>query len=445
MSQDSDWDELIDRHLRGELSEPEMERLAEILDSDASARKKLVQHALWDTQLTEVVRNFSGEGGLPPNFRNTAARFVRNRHASAFTFVRSMAAVTVILVGALAASLFFQRPVSEPQIARIVGVSGSLIWTGNGGQINREVTVGTRLPGGTIEGSAPDSWFQLEFNDGSTLMITGNSMVTFSDSGQKELRLKEGNFSARVVPQPAGKPMLIHTESALLEVLGTQFRVETGVSSTTLSVIEGKVRVKRLSDGTAVDVEAKYSLVAAPDTDMAPLREPDSVFQWKSQLDLGSEGTYGKWSPRSNTQVATLRAIPFVPKENQAITLGMLGLSVRAPDSSAVIVLPGSRFIVRGKITSAANVYFGIQMANTGGEFAGKFLAKKPRSDFQDGSEFEAVIHLNEFGIDPSVRDLRDKLPDKPDGLALTGAWSFTIAPPCSNLEITGVELIPPP
>ena len=34
MSDASDWEELIDRHLHGELSEAEKERLAERLDSD---------------------------------------------------------------------------------------------------------------------------------------------------------------------------------------------------------------------------------------------------------------------------------------------------------------------------------------------------------------------------------------------------------------------------
>ena len=58
-----------------------------------------------------------------------------------------------------------------------------------------------------------------------------------------------GSFSARVLPQPAGNPMLIHTPSAVLEVLGTQFDVEAESKSTMLLVREGKVQVRRVGDG----------------------------------------------------------------------------------------------------------------------------------------------------------------------------------------------------
>ncbi len=376
-----------------------------------------------------------------PFFAGPAAT-IRKR-ARAFTFVRALAGFAAIIVVALVASLFFRRLGAEPRIARIVGVSGSLIWTGNSGQIDRELRIGTSLSGGTIEGLAPDSWFELEFNDRSTVMISGNSVLTFSDAGQKQLRLKEGSFSARVVPQPAGNPMQVHTPSALLEVVGTRFSVETGISSTTLNVLEGKVRVRRLSDGSTVDVQARHRVIAAPDRDMAPVREPESVSRWKSQLRLGPDGTYGKWSPETRAHAAALRAIPFVPKENRSITLDLLGLAVHAANCSPVMVQPGSRFIVRGRLSSAAKVYFGIQMAHPGGEFAGKFLAGKPAAEFRDQSDFEAVFQLPEFHLDPCVRDQRDKLPDRPEGLAVTGVWSFTHPSGSTNLEITEVELIP--
>ena len=77
------------------------------------------------------------------------------------------------------------------------------------------------MPGGTIEGVVPVSWFELQFNDELTVMILGTSMLTFADADQKVLRLKEGSLSANVEPQPAGKPMLIHSHTALLQVLGT--------------------------------------------------------------------------------------------------------------------------------------------------------------------------------------------------------------------------------
>ena len=61
--------------------------------------------------------------------------------------------------------------------------------------------------------------------------------------------MPELNYDIAMKPQPAGKPMLIYTRSAMLEVLGTQFDIDAELQATTLNVSEGTVRVKRLSDG----------------------------------------------------------------------------------------------------------------------------------------------------------------------------------------------------
>ncbi len=41
-----------------------------------------------------------------------------------------------------------------------------------------------------------------------------------------------------------------------------------------LNVSEGKVRVKRLSDGSTVDVSAKHRVIAAADREMLPVPAP---------------------------------------------------------------------------------------------------------------------------------------------------------------------------
>lgn len=44
-----------------------------------------------------------------------------------------------------------------------------------------------------------------------------------------------------------------------------------------LNVSEGKVRVKRLSDGSTVDVPAKHRVIAAADREMLPAPAPDAA------------------------------------------------------------------------------------------------------------------------------------------------------------------------
>ena len=55
MNDKNDWEELIDRHLRGELEESEKERLTELLDTNAAARQGFVEQVQWDTEFAEAL------------------------------------------------------------------------------------------------------------------------------------------------------------------------------------------------------------------------------------------------------------------------------------------------------------------------------------------------------------------------------------------------------
>ena len=459
---DLNLEELIDRHLRGELDAAEQERLTELIDTSATARQDFVEQAQWDTRFADALRE-SRQSPRDADLLTADRAKADGPWASKPTFLRLILAAAAVVIVSLSSSLIYQlsypqgrvpgnniaaqRAVSDESIARITGLSGSLIWTGDRGQIVRDVKIGTELAGGTIEGMAPDSWFELQFNDGSTVMISGTSMLTFADLGQKRLRLREGRLSANVTPQRVGKPMLIHTRSAVLEVLGTQFDVEANLASTMLNVSEGKVRLRRLSDGSEVDVPAKHHVTTDTDDDLLSVLVPDSVHEWKSQLHLKPRN-YGKWQPATKQQPASLKAIPLIPPSAPHVTLYLAGLSIHRSDGSPVVVLPRSKFVVRGRLRSKARVHFGIRVMYPNGEFAGMFrgdLHEKQRLAAVDGDgRFEEVYDLQHFTIDPAVYDRRDELAASPDGLILDGVWAFTYIGGPSGLEITEVELIPP-
>ena len=461
MNDKSNWEELFDRHLRGELDEAEKERLAELLDSNAAARQEFVEHAQWDTEISEALRESRHSLGDVDGL--ATRRSASNGEGAKTRFLRMMLAVSATVIIALSAGLIYQMAqsksrsgetdniaeqprASDPSIAKITGLSGSLIWTGDRGQIVRDVKVGTELAGGTIEGMAPDSWFELQFNDGSTVMISGTSMLTFADLGQKELRLREGIFSANVVPQPNGKPMLIHTPSTLLKILGTQFDVEASMASTVLNVTEGKVRMKRLSDGREVDVPAKHRVIAEGGGDLTPQPVPDSVNHWKSQLQL-RPGGYGKWLPATQQRAAAQKAIPLVPPDNPSVTLYLLGIPVSRSDGSPVVLRSDSQFVVRGRLNKPAKVHFGIAVSDVNGEFAGKFRGdlehQQPISEPNEGGQFEVVYRIGDFTLDPCVRDRKEDLAIRPDDLILNGVWAFTHTGAPAGLEVSEVELLP--
>ena len=262
-----DWEFVIGRHLDGVATAEEVMALSAKLESDEHARLLYLRLAGIHAELATGALSEPAGGETEDQLRDLVVQLessvkrrkdldgVSDQRWPKSTLQRLLAVaagvITVLSVGLVyqlsypgqgireASNIVTHLPITDVPIATITGLSGSLIWTGDRGQIVRDIKVGRELAGGTIEGVAPDSWFELQFNDGSTVMISGTSMLTFADTGQKQLRLREGTFSANVVPQPNGKPMLIHTPSTLLEVLGTQFDVEANMASTVLNVNEG--------------------------------------------------------------------------------------------------------------------------------------------------------------------------------------------------------------
>ena len=274
----SDLEKRIGAWLDGRISEAESETLQQELRESAEARAAFDRFA----QLDAVIREVADTQSVGAISKANGSSVSISKPATTY-YVRTSLAIAAGIIIALTATLYYQRVNAGRSIARITGLNGTLTWIGDGGQIiqgagspqtptrwSNVLSKGAELPGGTIEGMAPESWFELEFHDGSTGMISGDSILTFSDQGQKELRLKQGRFSADVMPQPAGEPMLIHTPSAVLTVIGTQFEVQAGPESTLLYVSEGKVQIRRVSDGKTVAVSAGHRVVTSADSDMMP-------------------------------------------------------------------------------------------------------------------------------------------------------------------------------
>jgi len=436
--------ELLLRYLDGNLLPEEKAHVADLLRRDPEARaflREVAEQAVTIADAERVQQRRRSELGVRQDWAGNPREALTRMRELRIRFARWPWAVAAAATIALIASVYLSFSNVEPKIARITQLSGSLQWTGDGGRVFHNLLVDTKLPGGTIEGMVPGSWFELEFKDGSTVTISGNSILTFSDHGQKKLYLKEGSVSGNVKPQQAGKPMLIYTRSAMLEVLGTQFEVEAGLAATMLNVSEGKVRVKRFSDGNTVEVEARHRVVAAADREMLPEPVPDAANRWKSQLHLGPDGTYGKWLPETDTQDAKLGAIPYtVP---QGTTIYTAANMVLRGDKPPVILQPDSYLRVRGHIASRNEVYFGITVRQPEGEFAGRFHTIRPAVEFPGGRDFEVLLKLKDFRLDPSLAEMKGKLPSVPFDLVVEIIWCHTLDQQ-AGLEIFELELLPP-
>jgi len=357
-------------------------------------------------------------------------------------------AVAAALVIGLFIQFFVERKGSETPvpIAQISKLSGPLLWTGDGGQVNSSLQAGTKLSGGTIEGMGPDAWFELEFNDGSQVVIAGNSMLTISDLGQKELRLREGSFSANVMHQPEDRPMLVRTRSALFEVMGTRFSVDAELSSSTLTVNEGKVRATRLSDGSTVEVAAKHRVVAALDCELVPEKMPDSVTLWQSHLENGRKRNHGEWMPPNGEEPAHLKTVPLTlsaKDDRKQKTIHTLSMPVSSGDHPPVVLQPETKIRVRGKIASSHRIWFGMTLIRENGDFAGRFQVILPAEEFKSGEPFEVVLNLINYELDPSLAQWAESLPKAPYGLIVKSVWCHTLWDP-AGLQVSEIELMIP-
>lgn len=354
---------------------------------------------------------------------------------------KTLLAIAASIALLLGVSFLLRPDAVDREIATITGLNGAVQWTGDGGQVVRDFAAGYRLRGGTIEGLAPFSWFELQFKDGSKIAISGNSVLTFSELRQKQLHLKRGAVSARVEPQPPGRPMLIQTPSAQLEVLGTRFEVEAGLAATLIDVSEGKVRVKRLADGATIVVPAQHRAVAAADRDLTATPAPQAVNRWISHLQLGPERTLGKWLSGTDGGSPTLGAVPYTTQHG--FTIYTMGFGVSQCQGPKVMLMPGSSLRFRGRLAASHPIWFGVSVRHLNGDFAGRFQIMLPATNYSPGKEFTVTLPLDDLQLDPSLHAMRHKLPDKPFNLVVESIWCHTLDQP-AGLEIAATELIAP-
>lgn len=439
--------ELLLRYLDGNLLPEEQARVADLLRCDPEARaflREVAEQAVTVADAERVEEHRRRELGARREWAGNRREALSRIGGSRTRFARWPWAVAAAAVVALIASVVLLRPKAEIEIVRITELNGAVRWTGGGGRVVPALNVGRSLPGGTLEPLSADSWAELTFRDGSTVTVSGQSVLTISEYRQKELHLRSGNLSASIIPQPDGKPMLIHTPTARLEILGTQLNVEAELSSTMLSVNAGSVRVTRLADGSVAEVRAEQQVVASADrhAELTVNRRPGPVTAWQSNLP--TDRLHGNWLSGPGNSNGGLRTAPMLWGDpEKPITLYLVSLSVSRDRPTPVLLTSGTKFRIRGQIESAGNVFFGFTTRHVNGGFAGKFLVERHFEVVQEaGKSLDIQLRLEDFR--PQEEKLIEKYPEafpaSPVGLELFDWWCCTINED-AGLKITHVEL----
>jgi len=372
---------------------------------------------------------------------------------------KTLLAAAAVVVVWLCVNGFFWILKGEFEIARLTNLSGYVQWTGAGGQVEDLLKEGQSLTGGILETMAPDAWATLTFTDGSIVTILGQSDLTISASRQKVLHLSQGHLAAQVTPQPSGKPMLIHTDAAELEIMGTQFNVMADSSQTKLTVNQGRVRLKRRADNHEVEVPASHQTVASIEAQQAltVTEAKTTTNAWKANLARNVE--HGEWisvwyaarlemgelirkgeitSDQAKQEYA--RRIANVPEDEGSVHMRpmtdrnrhgvsyLVSLSASGELHGPVVLAEGGVFRVQGKIQSPTTVTFGFSTLDMAGVSAHRYWMRRPLD-----RKGEFVLELPLVGFESRT------VP--PWGQQLVNLVCLTIDRSAA-LEITGVELL---
>jgi hypothetical protein len=112
----------------------------------------------------------------------------------------------------------------------------------------------------------------IRYSDGTMVEIGPETVVrdfAEGDGKGKTFFLAKGLVTAEVKKQPADRPMLLTTSNSEAKVLGTTLRLKVDEKGATrLDVVEGKVRLTRLSDSKGVEVVTGHYAVTAPGVEL---------------------------------------------------------------------------------------------------------------------------------------------------------------------------------
>ena len=413
---------LIQRYLDHRLSAEELEVLQLRLREDAGLREHLRTIAEQAVAFGDMARSRFGERAASHPAASKPARSVP------LTWLALAASIALLAAGAW---FFIAR--QPATVLTLVETTGSVMSSDG-----TALRAGEKLKAGTLEAVGEATTAQFRFADGTSITLQGGTELTFSDDGQKILTLSRGTLSAQVKPQPAGRPMLVRTPSAVAEVVGTTFDLTARSEDTLLKVSEGLVKLKRLADGSQVEVPAHRSALASlhADSALAAATTPEPLTNWS--FDFTTTPPPRDW--RGAAADGVMRASPYVAKKHaDGRVVTHFGVSIR----TAMLPQP-----LRLLVTESSEVRFRLRQEQPGGIHC-MLLTHLPDGGF--GGNFEAHLRGEQLHPDPDgwcdvalpISSFRAIAPHHPaaSGHILTAVVLFTIrqdtSPAVSHFSLT--------
>ena len=192
------------------------------------------------------------------------------------------AAAAILIIGFAIKNV--QRPASYPAIGLVENATGEVQF-GDPGEVSEAaspgievnanqtlVTKGKRVPPSSSSRTA------------TSLVVAGDTQIT-TRNGAKRIEVSGGAVAASVSPQPVGKPLIVSTPIAAIEVVGTRFSVNHYSDLTDLAVTQGVVVLTRHSDGSSIRVPAGRRVFAEAGGRLRLDELPSLSSSWRADFE----------------------------------------------------------------------------------------------------------------------------------------------------------------
>lgn len=436
MSTTAELDGLLSRLVDDQLDEAGTARLQDVLSGDATARRRYRQalalhaHLRWDYV--------------------SAEREVRSAPRRALAFDRRWLSWAGALAASLVVALTLARWPAQPAATLLTTTSlsnGTLTWSD--GATQRTLDVAAGIPAGRLILEGDGAIAVLRFADDTTLTLAGDSELAVDEQSGKHVDLRRGTLSAEVMHQPAGRPLVVTTATARLEVLGTIFTVGAGVETTTLAVEQGRVRMERLADQEAVEVAAGQQVSVTFDAAkrLAVVPRPRIPDAWRADFAQRPPTQWsGTWNAPAGGTPGFLAAVPYVAGRDAAgrpfIHHGVRVDGAPAASRSFVSLHERSHVTLRFRAPrgdARTQVKVMLCVARGNGAFGGTFFASvDPQALPADGDGWRTAVLAM-----PSFVPTRPSIHPTPVGNAATFILVNTAARP-AGLEVSALAVDQP-
>jgi ferric-dicitrate binding protein FerR (iron transport regulator) len=385
----AELERLFNAEVDGLLDNAERSALEDVLRSDAEARRQYVRfmelHALLHWDHGAEVALLTAPEKSPP-LAASAVHRIRSWRISLLALATVAAGMLLILNTVLRFSAPAAPGKSLTTIAQVELIQGVVLF--RDGAEERLLAPGGQesLSAGVILLEGDTSAAQCRFLDGTLVTFTSDTEAHLNDAGQKRLRLLRGMLTAEVRPQPVGRPMVIETPTARVEVLGTVFTLAAEPERTRVRVNSGTVRLQRLVDGQAVDVPQAQSCEASlnANDELRPRLPEEPKPGWCHEFTSPPPAAWkGEWLAPEPGVPGRMRAAPCIvgrKARDEATPIVHFGMTARKLDEVSLGLLPSDgalEITYRSQQPTPLQVMIGVHQLS--GAFGGNFEAKLAR------------------------------------------------------------------